>query len=326
MSESAETTQLAPKKKSKNLLSWVIIGLSSFVLATPAFVILHQYVPPLYTGGFRVDKIVTFLPIYFLIFYIIVKFRVLFYVLMAGGLVWLTVETISGNYSFKNLIIDYKSMMHSLNNGAVKIQFLEEHKEFTNEERIREAIDYNNPDVRNYAVHIAAAHFKDYSERDIGPGRKVIHAFSVFKELRHRWVYVHDPQFEDYYAKASETVLHVKEDGSFKGDCDDYSILMAACIQAVGGEVRLVRTRVEKDDGTTVGHIYPEVYIGDVKDLESATYLIQEKFFEKWASNKEIYYYLEEDGSVWLNFDYNDNYPGGRYQSRTRISEIEIGN
>ena len=243
---------------------------------------------------------------------------------MAGGLVWLTIESVNERYSIKNLYFDYQTMMYSLNNGAVKIQFLEENKKFTNEDRIRLAIDYNDPVVRNYAVQIATAHFSEYADSKLGPDRKVIQGFSVFKELRHRWVYVHDPQFEDYYAKASETVKHVKEDGKFKGDCDDYSILMAACIKAIGGQVRLVRTKVEQPDGTTIGHIYPEVYIGDVKDLESATYLIQEKFFEKWSSNKEIYYYLEENGDVWLNFDYNDNYPGGRYQSDVRTSVIKI--
>ena len=50
------------------------------------------------------------------------------------------------------------------------------------------------------------------------------------------------------------------------GDCDDHSILMAACIRAIGGTPRLIHTK---------GHIYPEIYIGKKSDLEAINYLIK---------------------------------------------------
>ena len=98
----------------------------------------------------------------------------------------------------------------------------------------------------------------------------IIQFFSVFKEVKRRWVYVFDPSGEDYYSQASETIGHLAFNDLFKGDCDDYSIMIASCIRAIGGEVQLVRTTTIRADGTSIGHLYPEVKIGDKKDLDSS--------------------------------------------------------
>ncbi len=310
-----------PKKKRVSWLSAVFVTLISLIICIPVFIIIYRYIPAMHIGRMRVDHIVTFVPILALIIYIVVKFKMLIYILGSGAMVWLTIMSITGEYTMRNLYYDYSSMLYALRDGAVPIEFLEENEEFTNEDRIRAAIDYK--EVRPYAVTLATKNFRDYY--DLAPGRTVIQTFSLFKEIYPRWVYVHDPKFEDYFAKASETMEFLSSgDGTFAGDCDDYSIFMAACVKAIGGEVRLVRTRIIKEDGTKVGHIYPEVKIGDQKDLESATYMIKEVLFKRWAEGKDIMYHVDDDGMVWLNFDYNDPFPGGRYQSNIRISEIEI--
>ena len=148
--------------------------------------------------------------------------------------------------------------------------------------------------------------------------------FSIFKEVHSKWNYVYDPLSEEYYSKASETLTQLDFDDSFKGDCDDHSIMMAACIKAVGGEVRLVRTKVTLSDGREVGHLYPEVKFGNTKDLENVVYLIKNVFFVEETKDKTIHYYQDPKGFIWLNFDYNDKYPGNKYQSDIRESEIEI--
>ena len=48
------------------------------------------------------------------------------------------------------------------------------------------------------------------------------------------------------------------------------------------------------------------------------------KLFVEETKDKTIHYYQDPKGFVWLNFDYNDAYPGNRYQSDIRESEIEI--
>ena len=119
--------------------------------------------------------------------------------------------------------------------------------------------------------------FKAY--QSVTPSLRVLHAMSIFKEVRNRWNYVYDPKGEDYYASASETLSQLESDDLLKGDCDDYSIMIAALIKATGGETQLVRTVIKNTDGTLTGHLYPEVKIGAQKDLESIAYLIKNKFF-----------------------------------------------
>ncbi len=85
----------------------------------------------------------------------------------------------------------------------------------------------------------------------------------------------------------------------------------------------MVRTVVEQN-GTEIGHMYPEVKFGNTKDLETVVYLIKNIYFPKESNEKSIFYYQDSKGFIWLNFDYNDKYPGGRYQSEIRESEIIV--
>jgi hypothetical protein len=234
----------------------------------------------------------------------------------------MTVLNFAGIYTLENLYKDYNKILYNLGDESLEKRFFNRNEKFTKEDELRQAIDYNNPIVMNFARNKATSNFQEY--RDLIRDRRIVQFFSIFKEIKSRWVYVFDPSGEDYYSKASETIMQLEYNDLFKGDCDDYSILMAACIRAIGGEVQLVRTNILRQDGTTVGHLYPEVKIGDKKDLDNIAHVMKTVLFPDEIRDRPIRYYQDPKGNVWLNFDYNDNYPGGRYQSDIRVSEMKV--
>jgi hypothetical protein len=135
----------------------------------------------------------------------------------------------------------------------------------------------------------------------------MIQCFAVFKEIRNHWNYVNDPKGTEYIASASESLQH------FSGDCDDHAILMAACIKAIGGTPRIIHTG---------GHLYPEMLIGQKKDLETAIYLIKEELFIQESYNQQIHYHIDERGQIWLNLDYTATYPGGKFMSEEILGAL----
>jgi hypothetical protein len=314
------------KSNAHNAYSVVIIGIVSAILTIPMFVFLYNFFPEIsFTikeKVVRLDHILLFMTLFFLIYYLLKKLRLLVYVLVFGGVLVFTITNFTEIYTLNNLYHDSQSFLSDLSDNSIKQKFFFRELKFKQEDRIREAINYQEPDVRNYAVNIANKNFEE--SKLLSPNLKWVHFFSIFKEVHSKWNYVYDPQSEEYYSKASETLKQLDFDDKFKGDCDDHSIMMAACIKAVGGEVRLVRTKVTQSTGRIIGHLYPEVKVGDTKDLEKVVYLIKNIYFVEETKGKTIHYYQDPKGFVWLNFDYNDTYPGNRYQSDIRESEIEI--
>lgn len=305
--------------------SVLLLGIVSAILAMPLFILLYKYFPsieiPLGENSLRLDHIVLFLSIFFLTYYLVKKFRALVYIIMVGGIVLLTITNFSGIYTLENLHHDYSQFLYDLSGNSLRQKFESHQTIFKNEKELREAIDYKNPKVRNYAASIAVKHFDDKAY--LSTNRKWVQFFSIFKEVYGNWRYVFDPLDEEYYSSGSNTLNQLQFDGLFKGDCDDYSIMIASCIKAVGGEVRLVRTVIEQDN-MRIGHMYPEVKFGDSKDLETVVYLIKNIFFVEESFGKSIFYFEDSKGYVWLNFDYNAPYPGGKYMSEIRQSEITI--
>lgn len=304
----------------------LVLGAVSTVLTIPALIFLYKFIPEIqfYVGDnlVKLDYILLFFIIFFITFYLLKKFKLFVLGTVIAGLIVMTITNFTSVYTFGDLQDDYYNFLFEISGDAFEEKFTEEGKKFKKEKELREAIDYTNPDVRNYAASIAIKHFDD--KRHFSSNRRWVQYFSVFKEVFGQWKYVFDPHQEDYYSKASETLKQLTYDEYFKGDCDDYSIMMAACIKSIGGEVRLVRTTVKKKDGTEIGHLYPEVKFGKMEDLETIVYLIKNIFFVDESAGKPIHYFKGEKGFIWLNFDYNDPYPGGKYQSDVRKSEIII--
>lgn len=305
--------------------SIVILGFASTILTMPLFMLLYKYFPAMEISlgdkEIRLDHILLFLAIFFATYYLLRKFRTIVFVILISGLVVLTITNFSGIYTMENLYHDYAEFLYDLSENSLRQKFLNQDGKFKREKELREAIDYKDSELRNYAASIAVKHFDDQAY--LSKNKKWVQFFSVFKEIYGHWKYVFDPVDEEYYSKASQTLRQLTYDDNFKGDCDDYSIMMAACIKAIGGEVRLVRTVVERD-GVRNGHMYPEVKFGDSKDLETVVYLIKNIYFVDESKGKSIFYYEDAKGFIWLNFDYNDAYPGGKFQSDIRESEIII--
>jgi hypothetical protein len=313
-------------KNKSSAYSVVIIGVVAAFLAIPLFIFTYKFFPSIeFTLNeklIRLDHIVLFMALFFVLYYLLKKLKMLVYILVFGSVLLFTVTNFSNIYTFDHLKRDYSAFLYDLSNNSLEHSFFNRELKFYQEDRLRTAIDYSEPEVRNYAVNIANKHFE--SNRQLSDNLKWVHFFSVFKEVHEKWNYVFDPLSEEYYSSASETIKQLDFDDQFKGDCDDHSILMAACLKAVGGEVRLVRTKVTMSDGREVGHLYPEVKFGNTKDLERVVYLIKNVFFVEETKDKTIHYYQDPKGLIWLNFDYNDKYPGNKYQSDIRESEIEI--
>ena len=313
-------------KKKFDPTSTLFIMVLAVVIAFPLYILLYRFMPsiiiPFKSDGIRVDHIILFILIFSLLFLFIRKFKFFFVIFSIVALCIITILNFTGLYTIDHLYKDYNEILYDLGKNNLETRFYIKNEKFSKEEELRQAIDYNHSSVINFARNIATQNFQEYD--GLIRERKIIQFFSIFKEIKTRWVYVSDPKGEDYYSKASETLAHLEYNDLFKGDCDDYSIMIAACIRAIGGEVRLIRTSVIDSDGKTSGHLYPEVKIGDKKDLDNIAHVMRTVLFPNEIGDKPIRYYQDINGYIWLNFDYNDNFPGGRYQSDIRDSELLI--
>ena len=90
---------------------------------------------------------------------------------------------------------------------------------------------------------------------------------------------------------------------------------MAAAIRSIGGTPRLIHTK---------GHIYPEILIGSMIDLEKINYLIKNVLFVKESSGKKLHYHIDERGQVWLNLDYTAKYPGGPFMFEEILGALTL--
>ncbi len=285
----------------------VIIFVFNILIAIPIFIIAHQNLIE-FDWTFNLDRILLFLLI---IISIQLIFRLLRTIIIACVILYLlalTYGTVSGHYGFNSVYEDYNSMIYTMSdNPNPQDIIIAKLLPFPNKSKIISAIEYENPKVRNFAIMAISKNHKTI--RGYSEYRTIIQCFAVFKEINHRWNYVSDPKNGDYIATASESLSY------FSGDCDDHSILMAACIRAIGGTPRLIHTK---------GHIYPEILIGSLHDLETVNYLIKNVLFEKESYRKQLHYHIDERNQVWLNLDYTAKYPGGPFMSEEILGALTL--
>ncbi|HAX47872.1 MAG TPA: transglutaminase-like domain-containing protein [Ignavibacteria bacterium] len=126
---------------------------------------------------------------------------------------------------------------------------------------------------------------------------------AIFDNVFRNWNYQRDPGGMEYFEKAGVSVY------TYSGDCDDYATLMVSLIKSLGGEGRIV---------CVSGHAYPEVYLGkdltkdELKDIQRGI----DAYYEEKGSRtrvKYLNYHYDSNGTVWLNMDYQERYPGGRF-------------
>jgi len=284
--------------RSSSLLTNVLVGILSFFLAFPLFILVYYRLPDL-EWPYHTDKILIFFVIAVLLLLLVRSYKFIIITAVVATIGWLWYGTVTGKYGFNELYKDGRAMLSGFKNDPKRDGFVYTGSRALGTDReIVSAIDYRNPLVRDFAVGAANESFARQQEGTKMRYRTLIQCFAVFKKINENWNYVSDPQDEEYIAKASESVKLLA------GDCDDHSILMAAAIKAIGGTPRLVYTN---------GHIYPELLIGSKRDLEHMGKLIHEKLFPEESRGRTIHYHKDEEGKIWINLDYTAAYPGGKF-------------
>lgn len=284
-----------------------IMAVLAIMVAVPLFLALHRVVPnPQW--AYQLDRILLAIgtSIFILIVFKLFKSIILIgFVICLGFLLY---GDFTNGYGHEKLFKDYRAMIYSLNDTPDPEEFIISNiVPFPNKSSIKKAIDFEKPAVRNFALLATAEHFREYQGRK--KYRTLIQCFAIFKEINNNWNYVNDPKSREYLAAASESIKHLS------GDCDDHSILMAACIKAVGGTPRLIYT---------TGHLYPELLIGNYADLEEMNYLIREKLFRYETGEEGLHYHTDEHGHIWLNLDYTADYPGGKFLNEEILGVLNL--
>ncbi len=283
----------------------VIIFALNILIAIPIFIIIHQNIidPNWY---FQLDRIFLFLVILGIIQLVLRLMRTIIIVCIGLYCIALVYGTFSGKYGFRSIIEDYQYMVYAMNdNPNPQDIIISKLLPFPNKSKIIDAIEYENSKVRDFSLMATNKDFKDI--RGYTNYRTIIQCFAVFKEINSRWNYVNDPKGKDYIAKATESLRYLS------GDCDDHSILMAACVKSIGGTPRLIHTG---------GHIYPEILIGKKADLEIINFLIKKVLFVEESKGKTIHYHIDERNQIWLNLDYTATYPGGPFMSEEILGAL----
>jgi hypothetical protein len=281
----------------------IIIFVINILLTIPLFIIAHQNLIDLNWMG-HLDRIFIFIILLTVIQLVLMVLRRITLISIGIYLIILFLGTVFGGYGFKSVFDDYKYMMYFMaeNNNPQDI-IISKLLPFPNKSKVEKAIEFENPRVRNFAIMSANKHFKGL--KGYNDYATLIQCFAVFKEINSRWNYISDPKGKDYIATASESLNYLS------GDCDDHSILMAACVKSIGGTPRLIHTD---------GHIYPEILIGSRKDFEEVNFIIQEVLFKDEVNNQSLHYHIDEYNQIWLNLDYTAKYPGGPF-----LKEVILG-
>ncbi|MFD2245217.1 transglutaminase [Pontibacter ruber] len=197
-------------------------------------------------------------------------------------------------YGSDNLYSDYNAMLVNMTSNPHKVSYFKPVKgTYFQERRVKSAMQPTHPAVRAFAVENSTRYFHDEYYRKYG---KIARYFSLFKHICLNWKYVNDPVGLDYYSPPTESI------GLLAGDCDDYSILMASSVMAIGGEARVV---------ISTSHMYTEVKVGTTDDLEAVSYAVRTLFPDEVNGGK--IHLHETNGDLWINFDYTANYPGGPF-------------
>lgn len=305
--ENLSYQQLKEKLRIKRPWDLTIIFVLNVLFTIPIFIIVHQNLIDL-NWKLQIDRVLLFLLLLLLIQIILKVMRRITLISVILYFIALIYGSTFGNYGFGNIYEDYRSMIYSMDEDPYPQDIIiNKLFPFPNKYKIIDAIEYSNPKVRNFAIMATTKHFKDV--KGYNEYHTIIQCFAVFKEINSRWNYVSDPKGQDYIAKATESLEYLS------GDCDDHSILMAACVRSIGGIPRLIHTK---------GHIYPELFIGNKKDLETVNYLIKKVLFPLESKNKPINYHIDERGQIWLNLDYTSHYPGGPFMYEEILSALTL--
>ena len=158
-----------------------------------------------------------------------------------------------------------------------------------------EAVLPNQPCVRDFAVSLVKNESGAYYDFvPLMPGEAGIRQIAALHtHLSTNWKYVSDPTLikRDFFSPADRSLAL-----GLAGDCDDYSIVMASSVEAIGGASRIMGGYCAGG-----GHAWAEVFIG-TEDHWNITVKRLMKFYDK--PNKTFTPNIDEDGYYWLPLDW----------------------
>lgn len=199
-------------------------------------------------------------------------------------------------------IIDYEKDSIILPEPPIDMRQLRKHTQwYTEGENIKmldEACDYKCPYTKQFANSLAGKSPGPFNAGQI---------CEIFDYCFENWKYVNDPSGMDYLASASETIS-----GNLAGDCDDFAILMASCMLAVGGDVC-----VNVGAGKQGCHAFTEVDIASI-GKDNMLSAVRSRY-----SNVTNIATRRDGEHLWLNLDWMGipQHPGGEYFDCSQFRE-----
>lgn len=285
----------------------ILLALLCAVVSLMVFILLYEKMPVL-GWNFQWERGIILFLLFILSFFLVKKLKWVFVMVILTIAGWLGYDFYFGKQDLLAFYNQSRNIFNDMAGYKDKASFVyTSYEVFYRDRQLVDAIDHTSPAVRNFAVEAANEYFRKEQKSRTDYPRILVQSFAVFKKINSGWNYVSDPDGEEYFAKASEST------SLMAGDCDDYSILMAAAIKSIGGRVRLTFVK---------GHIYPELFIGSEQELQAITPLLTEKLFPKETKNKQLNYYKDAKGNAWINLDYTANYPGGSYLGNEVVQYI----
>jgi len=151
------------------------------------------------------------------------------------------------------------------------------------------------PMVRDYAVALAASFPGAYGPSPTEPYRPgaegMAQILAIHRRVSTEWTYITDPAFvgPDYVSPAYRTLA-----AGLVGDCDDYAVLTASLVEAIGGKTRIVHGHCAEGC-----HAWPEVYIGPRDRLGTVEAVIRRAY-----PSERLGCSVDGEGGAWLSLDW----------------------
>jgi hypothetical protein len=177
---------------------------------------------------------------------------------------------------------------------------------------INSKVEPDNDAVYRMAHRLAALHNGDFTIDQVD---EIYSYLKYGNDSIRAWSYSRDERGVDKFNSASESLSygnHAKCVGS--GDCDDFAILIASLVEAIGGTTRVIFAR----NNSTGGHAYTEVFLGRLDDSNGNVEEIIDWLKQNYDTDK-IFTHIDTDTrDVWLNLDWGPDekgnaHPGGPF-------------
>jgi hypothetical protein len=152
------------------------------------------------------------------------------------------------------------------------------------------------PCVRDFAVSLVKNEAGPFYENKRGlPGKAGMRQLcALHMHLSSNWKYISDPTSInlDYNSPADRTIAV-----GLAGDCDDFAVLVASCVEAIGGTSRIVVGECSRG-----GHAWAEVLLGNETEFRKAVEYIKQ-YYKK--TNMPLSYIKDEQNRYWLSLDWH---------------------